>query len=322
MPIGVRGLPVVARDDHRSHLHSRRAGPCWYEITNASVAETLPRMMSEPLSPPVPGQPRRVQLMAILNVTPDSFSDGGRFLEPDHAVDHARRLVAEGADLLDIGAESTRPGFAPVSAEGELRRLVPVLDKLNEAFGGKLPVPVSVDTTKAAVADAALARGATVVNDIRGFQGDPALPAIVARHGARAVLMHNRDAIDPGLDVADELRRFFTRSIAIALTAGVARDDLILDPGIGFGKTHEQQLAALAGVGRLKAEFGLPVLVGASRKSFLKRYVGDGAPGRLVGTLAAHLAAAAAGADLLRVHDVAAHAAALGVAEAIAGARA
>ena len=260
--------------------------------------------------------------MAILNVTPDSFSDGGRFLEPDHAAEHVRRMVAEGADLIDIGAESTRPGFAPVSAEAELQRLIPVLDRLPEAFGGRVPVPLSIDTTKAAVADAALARGATIVNDIWGFQGDPALPAVVARHGARAVLMHNRSKIDPGLDILDDMRRFFARALALAAAAGVPREKLILDPGIGFGKTHAQQLAALASIGRLKAEFGLPVLVGASRKSFLKRYVGDGAPERLFGTLAAHLAAAAQGADMLRVHDVAAHAAALGVSEAIAGASA
>ena len=258
--------------------------------------------------------------MAILNVTPDSFSDGGRFLEPERAAEHVRQMVAEGADLIDIGAESTRPGFAPVSAEAELRRLVPVLDRLSDGFGGRVPVPLSVDTTKAAVAEAALARGAAIVNDVWGFQGDPALPGAVARPGARAVLMHNRSEIDPGLDILDDMRRFFARSLALAAAAGVARENLILDPGIGFGKTHAQQLAALAGVGRLKAEFGLPVLVGASRKSFLKRYVGDGGPERLFGTLAAHLAAAAQGADILRVHDVAAHAAALGVAEAIAGA--
>lgn len=261
-----------------------------------------------------------MRIMAIVNVTPDSFSDGGRFVEPRHAVDHVRQLVAEGADLLDLGAESTRPGFVPVSAEDELRRLIPVLDALPQAFGGTLPVPLSVDTTKAVVATEALARGASIVNDIWGFQGDPALPAVVARGDAGAVLMHNRAAIDPAIDIVDDMLGFFERSLALAAAAGVVREKLILDPGIGFGKTHAQQLAALAGIGRLKSAFELPVLVGASRKSFLKRYVGDGAPERLIGTLAAHLAAAAQGADWLRVHDVAAHAAALNVAETIAGA--
>lgn len=256
--------------------------------------------------------------MGILNVTPDSFSDGGLFGDPAAAVAHAVEMVAEGADILDIGAESTRPGFTAVSAEAELQRLVPVLEALPAAFDGVVPVPVSVDTTKAAVAAVALAQGATVVNDIWGFQGDPALPAVVARHGARAVLMHNRRQIEPGLDIEDDMRRFFERSLAVAAAAGVPRERLILDPGIGFGKSPAQQWQALAGVGRLVATFGLPVLVGASRKSFLKPYVGDGAPGRLFGTLAAHLAAAARGATILRVHDVAAHAAALRVQAAVA----
>ncbi|MDX7953760.1 dihydropteroate synthase [Lichenihabitans sp. Uapishka_5] len=277
--------------------------------------------MAQAPDPPASTPRGRAQVMAILNVTPDSFSDGGRYLAPERAIAQALQLVGEGADLLDLGAESTRPGFTPVSADAELQRLLPVLDALPAAFGGRVPVPVSIDTTKAAVAEAVLGRGATLINDIWGFQGDPALPAVVARHGARAVLMHNRATVDPGLDILDDMRGFFARSLAIAAAAGVPRERLILDPGIGFGKTYAQQLAALAGVGRLIEAFGVPVLVGASRKSFLRPTAGDDPSGRLHGTLAAHLAAVARGATVVRVHDVAAHVAALGTWAAIAAAR-
>ena len=251
--------------------------------------------------------------MAILNVTPDSFSDGGRFDDVDRAIAHARRLVAEGADLLDLGAESTRPGFQPVSAEQELRRLVPVVDALLPAFDGIWPVPLSIDTTKAVVARAMLDRGATVVNDIWGFQGDPALPHLVAERAASAVLMHNRHDKDPDLDIVDDMQRFFERSLSIAERAGVPQGRLTLDPGVGFGKTPRQQSQALAGVAALVQSFRLPVLVGVSRKSFLGRLMGEAHDDRLIGTVAANLAARAAGASLFRVHDVAAHVAALRV---------
>ncbi|MCW6508550.1 dihydropteroate synthase [Lichenifustis flavocetrariae] len=262
-----------------------------------------------------------VRIMAILNVTPDSFSDGGRFMNPERAIDQARALVAEGADILDIGAESTRPGFTPISAETELRRLMPVLQGLPEAFGGRVPVLVSVDTTKASVAQAALAEGATIVNDIWGFQGDRAMAGVVAAAGAQAILMHNRQMPDESIDILDDIRWFFERSLAIAAEAGVPRHRLILDPGIGFGKTQKQQIQVLANLEILTDTFGLPILVGASRKSFLRPFVGDDPANRLIGTLAAHVMATTAGAAILRVHDVAAHVTALGVTRAIAEAR-
>jgi dihydropteroate synthase len=310
--------PVSRRDKDAERLRTVLQPRAATAHRAESRFEPAAATMTPPDPLPAPARPR---LMAILNVTPDSFSDGGLFADPVRAAARARELVAEGADLLDVGAESTRPGFTPVAAELELQRLLPVLDALPEAFGGPVPVPVSVDTTKAAVADAALAHGATIVNDIWGFQGDPALPGVVARYAAGAVLMHNRHAIDRDLDIVDDILGFFERSLAVADAAGVPHHRLILDPGVGFGKTPGQQLAALAGVGRLATTFGLPVLVGASRKSFLKPYVGDGVADRLFGTLAAHLAAVAAGAALLRVHDVAAHVAALNVAHAIVAAR-
>jgi dihydropteroate synthase len=199
-----------------------------------------------------------------------------------------------------------------------LRRLIPVLEALPEAFGGTVPIMVSVDTTKSIVARAALARGATTINDIWGFQGDPALPAVVAEGGASAVLMHNRCTVDDTIDIMDDMRRFFERSLGIAERAGVPQGHLILDPGVGFGKTQGQQLAALANLDLLKRAFGLPVLVGASRKSFLRPLVGDDEAKRLAGTLAANLAAYTAGARVFRVHDVASHVAAFSVFRAVA----
>ena len=259
--------------------------------------------------------------MGILNVTPDSFSDGGRFLKTEPAVAHARALIEAGADILDIGAESTRPGFQPISAEEELRRLIPVLDTLAVAFGGRIPIPVSVDTTKGLVARAALARGVTIVNDIWGFQADPDLPHAVAEAEASAVLMHNRHTKDAELDIVADMQRFFERSVAIAESAGIPPERLILDPGIGFGKTPPQQVEALAGVAALCETFGLPVLVGVSRKSFLGRLMGETHDDRLIGTVAANLAARAAGATIFRVHDVAAHVSAFRVFDAIRASR-
>ncbi len=252
-------------------------------------------------------------VMGIINVTPDSFSDGGRYDAAGAAVAHGLALAAEGAALLDVGGESTRPGFTPVPAEEEWRRIGPVV----EALAGRSPVPLSVDTTKPEVARRALAAGAAMINDIWGFQGDPLMAGVVAEAGAAAVLMHNRDAVDPALDVAEDLLRFFERSLGLAARAGVARHRLVLDPGIGFGKTPGQQIEALRAVGRLRDAFGLPVLVGVSKKSFLGRITGAPVERRGVETLAANLAAAAAGAALFRVHDVADHVAALAVFAAV-----
>ena len=250
--------------------------------------------------------------MGILNVTPDSFSDGGRYDRVDAAVAQAPAMAAAGAAIVDIGGESTRPGFVPLDTDAELARIVPVMD----ALGGTLAVPVSIDTTKPEVARRALDLGASMVNDIWGFQGVSGMAEVVAERGAAAVLMHNRHDRDDGIDIVDDMRRFFDRSLAVADRAGVPRDRLWLDPGIGFGKTPPQQVAALAGIGALR-DFGLPVLVGVSRKSFLGRLTGAGPGGRLIETIAANLAAAGLGAQVFRVHDVAEHVAALKVFDTI-----
>jgi dihydropteroate synthase len=268
------------------------------------------------LDPAAPAGGASPLLMGVVNVTPDSFSDGGRHLDPADAVAGALRLATEGAAILDVGGESSRPGHEPVDAETEWARVAPVLEALSAR--PDLP-PVSIDTTKAEVARRALAAGAAIVNDIWGFQRDPDLAAVTAEAGAGCVLMHNRDRIVPEDDIVEVMLRFFETSLAIARRAGIAEEAIVLDPGLGFGQSHAQNFHALAGIGRLKAAFGLPVLVGASRKSFIGRLFEPQPPPseRLPGTIAAHLAAAARGADILRVHDVSAHAQALRVAGAI-----
>ncbi len=252
-------------------------------------------------------------VMGIVNVTPDSFSDGGSFIAAEAAADHALRHVAAGAAIVDIGGESTRPGFVPVTAEEELGRVTPVL----EALAGRLPVPVSIDTTKAVVAEQALRRGATIVNDVWGLQGDPRMAGTVAGAGAGVVIMHNRHAKDDRIDIADDLLRFFETSLRVADQAGIARAGIMLDPGIGFGKTPGQQVGAIAAIPRLRA-LGFPILVGLSRKSFLAPLSEAPLADRLPHTLAANLAALSLGASVFRVHDVAAHVAALQVFGAIA----
>ena len=253
-------------------------------------------------------------LMGIVNVTPDSFSDGGRFVAPEAAIAEARRHVAGGAAIVDVGAESTRPGFTPIDDAEERARLAPVL----AALIASIDVAVSIDTTKATVAALALEAGAAIVNDQWGLQGDPAMADVVAASGAGLVMMHNRAAADASLDVVDDLRAFFDRSLALAAKAGIAENRIALDPGIGFGKTKAQNLRALgAGVAALAA-YGLPVLVGVSRKSLFAALIGKAAPeDRLIGTLAANLAAHAHGATIFRVHDCAEHRDAFAVTRAI-----
>ena len=240
-------------------------------------------------------------VMGILNVTPDSFSDGGRFLDPGAAIEHARRMVAEGADIIDIGAESTRPygSATPVSPGEEVRRLEPVL----AAVAG-LGVPVSIDTMKAQVAAAALAAGASIVNDVWGLQRDADMAGVVARHAVPVIMMHNRETADPAIDIMADIAAFFRRSLDLAQRAGVLPDRIVLDPGIGFGKTPEQSLTALARLDQLKS-FGLPLLVGASRKRFIDTVSPAPPDRRLGGSLAAHLLAVAGGARIIRAHDVA-----------------
>jgi dihydropteroate synthase len=226
-------------------------------------------------------------------------------------------MVEAGADILDIGAESTRPygGAVAVSLDEEIRRLEPVLPQV-VALG----VPVSIDTIKADVAAWALSAGAAIVNDVWGLQRDPDMARVVAGHGVPVVIMHNRDAADPSLDVMADIAAFFARSLAIAERAGIARDRIVLDPGIGFGKTAEQSVTALARFGELRS-FGLPLMVGASRKRFIDRISPAPPDRRIGGSLAAHLAAVAAGAAIVRTHDVAETVQALRVAAAIGSAR-
>jgi dihydropteroate synthase len=256
-------------------------------------------------------------VMGILNVTPDSFSDGGQFIDPDAAIVHAQRMVAEGADVLDAGAESTRPygGAVPVSLEEELRRLTPILPAV-VALG----VPVSIDTIKARVAAWAVERGATIVNDVWGLQRDLDMARVVAELGVPVIVMHNRDAADPTIDIVADVQVFFARSLDIAARAGIRRDRIVLDPGVGFGKTPEQSMAVIAQLDAFKS-FGLPLLVGASRKRFINSVVPSSPDQRLGGSIAAHLLAVRKGAAIVRVHDVAETVQALRVDTALTGAR-
>ncbi len=251
--------------------------------------------------------------MGVLNVTPDSFSDGGRFDQLATAIVQGQALAGEGADILDIGGESTRPGHTPVDAETEVARVVPVIAALAPGLG----IPISIDTSKASVAAAALGAGACIVNDVWGLQRDPLMSAVCAAHGADVILMHNRAAVDAAIDIVDDILAFLDRSLALARRAGIAEARITLDPGIGFGKTPAQSLAALRAIPRLKA-MGFPVLVGASRKAVIGHVTGRATPDRLAGTLAVHLWAVAAGAEIIRAHDVAAHRDGLAVQAALA----
>jgi len=240
-----------------------------------------------------------VAIMGVLNVTPDSFSDGGKFDAPDRALAQARRMIAEGADIIDIGAESTRPyGAEPVTAEEELRRLAPILSAV-VALG----VPVSIDSMKSKVVAWALDQGARIANDVWGLQRDPEMAGLVAERGVPLVIMHNRDGADPALDIMKDIGEFFERSLEIAAKAGIPQNRLVLDPGIGFGKTPEQSMTALARLQELR-RFDLPLLVGASRKRFISAVTPSEPTERLGGSIAAHLLAVHNGARIIRTHDV------------------
>jgi dihydropteroate synthase len=273
--------------------------------------------------------------MGIVNVTPDSFSDGGSFLDPVAAIAHSRELVSQGADILDIGGESTRPGAEPVTAEEELRRVIPVLEGIAGAgaasiAGASTGVQVSIDTSKAVVAGAALAAGASLVNDVSAFRADPLMAGVVADSGAECCLMHMLGSPrtmqrDPHYDdVVDEVKAFLEERLRFAVDEGVREELILLDPGIGFGKTVAHNLALLRRLGELTS-LGRPLVVGTSRKSFLSRIVlaeGTGedemgvavvggaggatdAASRLPGTIATNVLALERGASVFRVHDVA-----------------
>jgi len=255
--------------------------------------------------------------MGVVNVTPDSFSDGGRFFEHGDAIAHGRKLAEDGADLVDVGGESTRPGAEPVGAEEERRRVIPVVEALAaEGIG------VSVDTNKAAVARPALEAGAAVVNDVSAFRFDPELAGLTAAAGATCVLMHmlgepRTMQDDPRYeDVVAEVAAFLEERLAFAVSEGVPEDRVWLDPGIGFGKTSEHNLELLRRLDEIAA-LGRPVVIGTSRKSFLGRLTGRGEEGRLAGTLATNVMALERGASVFRVHDVAEVGDALRVAGAV-----
>ncbi|TDI55411.1 MAG: dihydropteroate synthase [Alphaproteobacteria bacterium] len=258
-------------------------------------------------------------LMGVVNVTPDSFSDGDLFASPEAAIAKARRLAADGAAIIDIGGESTRPGAEPVSAQEEAARILPVISALANS-----DLLISVDTVKASVAEKALAAGAHMVNDIQGLQGEAAMAGVVAGHGAGLVIMYNRGLTGSSKgtngDPVAACLTFFEASLAIAEKAGIAADRVVLDPGIGFGKTAQQNIALIARLPELLT-FGKPVLIGASRKSFIGTLLDRPVGKRLAGTLALHVAAALSGAAILRVHDVGEHHDAAAMAAAIIAAQ-
>jgi len=259
----------------------------------------------------------RPLVMGILNVTPDSFSDGGQFLDPAQAIAHAAEMAMAGADILDIGAESTRPygGPVPVSADEEKARLAPILPAVI-----KLGVPLSIDTIKASIAAWALDQGAALVNDVWGLQRDPDMAPLVAKRGVPVIVMHNRESADESIDIVADVIAFFSRSLEIAARAGIARDNIVLDPGIGFGKTPEQSIACIGRLAEFK-RFGLPLLVGASRKRFINAVAPSAPDDRIGGSISAHLLAVEKGAAIVRVHDVKETVQALRVAAAIEAAR-
>jgi dihydropteroate synthase len=251
-------------------------------------------------------------VMGVLNITPDSFSDGGQFIAPERALAQARRMIAEGADLIDIGAESTRPyGAEPISTDEELTRLRPILTDVVS-----LGIPVSIDSMKSAVVAWSLDAGATIANDVWGLQRDPDMAKLLATRRCPVVIMHNRDRADASVDIMKDIAGFFTRSLDLAAKAGISRENIVLDPGIGFGKTPEQSMMVLARLDQL-GTFGLPLLVGASRKRFISSVSPSEPHQRLGGSIAAHLIAAKGGARIIRTHDVSETVQALRVTSAI-----
>ena len=242
----------------------------------------------------------RTLVMGVLNVTPDSFSDGGQFSDFERAHERGRAIAGEGADILDIGGESTRPGSTPVSAEDELARILPVLRRA----AIDVSCPISIDTYKAAVAERAIEAGARIVNDVWGLQRDAAMAGVVAAGGVGLIVMHNRTTVDGSIDILDDVLRYLEQSLDLARRAGIDEGRIVVDPGIGFGKTLEQNLLLIARLGTLRDRLGRPVLLGASRKSMIGRIVASEPMERLPGTIALHTAGVLAGADIIRAHDV------------------
>ncbi|MBK6796311.1 MAG: dihydropteroate synthase [Acidobacteria bacterium] len=269
----------------------------------------------------------RVLIMGVLNVTPDSFSDGGRFSDPDRAFERAMEMEAEGAGVIDIGGESTRPGSEPVSIDEELDRVLPVIRRMRE----NLHIPISIDTTKGPVAAQAIDSGAEIINDISGLRFDPSIAGIAAKTGASLILMHSRGTpanmqkLPPVEDVLSEIIAGLRWSVDQAVQRGVKHEKIVLDPGIGFGKTPRQNLQLINNLNRIVEEFGLPVLLGTSRKSFIQKTLDsrmqaqsrDARRESSTGTIASNVIGVLRGANMLRVHDVGETVAAVRLAEAI-----
>jgi dihydropteroate synthase len=247
-------------------------------------------------------------VMGVLNLTPDSFSDGGRYVTTEAALSHAKKMAAQGCDIIDVGGESTRPGASPISENEELARIEPILVEL----ANKLEVPLSIDTYKSKIAARAVELGSILINDVWGLQKDPAMAETVAATEAAVVIMHNRAEKDAAIDIMADIRSFFSRSLALAAAAGIPRSRIIVDPGVAFGKTARQNLEVLRRLGEL-TEFGCPILIGTSRKAFFGSLSEGKIEAQLVGTIATTLAACAAGASIFRVHDVAEQVSALKV---------
>ncbi len=269
----------------------------------------------------------RVLIMGVLNVTPDSFSDGGRFSDPERAFERAMEMEAEGAGVIDIGGESTRPGSEPVTIDEELDRVLPVIRRMRE----NLHIPISIDTTKGPVAAQAIDSGAEIINDISGLRFDPSIAGIAAKTGASLILMHSRGTpanmqkLPPVEDVLSEIIAGLRWSVDQAVQRGVKHEKIILDPGIGFGKTPRQNLQLINNLNRIVEEFGLPVLLGTSRKSFIQKTLDsriqaesrDARRESSAGTIASNVIGVLRGANILRVHDVGETVAAVRLAEAI-----
>lgn len=254
----------------------------------------------------------KTYIMGILNVTPDSFSDGGKFNELTNAVEHAKVMLDEGADIIDIGAESTRPGSKEVTAEEELSRLLPIIDKLVK----EVQAPISVDTYKAEVADECLKHGAHMINDVWGLQRDRDMAAVIAKHNVPVTIMHNQIGTEYKTDIMEEICRFLRNSINLALEAGIKPENIILDPGIGFGKTSGQNMEVMDRLDELNY-LGYPVLLGTSRKSMIGKILDLPPEERVEGTVATSVMGAIKGVDIVRVHDVVENYRALKVTDAI-----
>ncbi|MBQ6631282.1 MAG: dihydropteroate synthase [Romboutsia sp.] len=242
---------------------------------------------------------KRTYIMGILNVTPDSFSDGGNFNSVDKALQHAKAMINEGADIIDLGGESTRPGHNYVDVDEELRRVIPVIKKLKE----ELDTPISVDTYKAKVADESLKLGVEMINDVWGLRKDKDMANVIAKYDAHVCIMHNQDNTEYDKDLMESIKDFLSESINIAIEAGIDKNKIVLDPGIGFGKTYEQNLEVLKRLGELK-ELGYPILLGTSRKSVIGNTLDLPPKERVEGTIATTVLGVRDGVDIVRVHDV------------------